>query len=453
MILFMLLTAALSTGAQMPSTFLYNPRDLMHSIAILKANSSQRAHDAYESLIHSALELLPESGKPWSKATGPWSVMNKTLSIPNVSKHNYISIGIYNHPCNNLPKGCKAYPGGHLLPPQDCDNTTGLPWEPCDGLRNMDAINMGDAPSAGSMMNAVGTLSMSSFFCMEDKQQCQRFAERAAHLLRVFFLENETMMYPNLYFGQIDPKSTPPNKGHGGFIEWTELPFMLDHVAMLRYAAPDVWTSNDHEQFEVWVSQFLEYVNGAAAKGERDMTNNHGTWYDNTWQGVALHALNSTQADQAAQEVMNVRIATQIKGDGKEWIELERTNPAGYCMYNLQALTNNADQYMTASGKDDIWKFTNKDGGNIRKAIDFLVQFATGGMKWPYKQIEPPTWGGLFASLRRASRIYQNEQYEIDACKVSKGSGIGKQEHPWLHSSYRDNVFDLLVPPMYNITC
>lgn len=30
---------------------------------------------------------------------------------------------------------------------------------------------------------------------------------------------------------------------------------------------------------------------------------------------------------------MNVRIATQIKGDGKEWIELERTNPAGYCMY------------------------------------------------------------------------------------------------------------------------
>lgn len=38
-----------------------------------------------------------------------YSVMAKNLSLPNISNHNYISIGIYDHPCNDLPHGCKPY--------------------------------------------------------------------------------------------------------------------------------------------------------------------------------------------------------------------------------------------------------------------------------------------------------------------------------------------------------
>ena len=56
------------------------------------------------------------------------TVMSKNITLPGVSKHNYISIGIYNHPCNARPKGCKAYPGGKPLPPSECNNRTGLPW-------------------------------------------------------------------------------------------------------------------------------------------------------------------------------------------------------------------------------------------------------------------------------------------------------------------------------------
>ena len=56
------------------------------------------------------------------------TVMSKNLTLPGVSKHNYISIGIYNHPCNAQPKGCKPYPGGKPLPPSECNQHTGLPW-------------------------------------------------------------------------------------------------------------------------------------------------------------------------------------------------------------------------------------------------------------------------------------------------------------------------------------
>ena len=85
-------------------------------------------------------------------------------------------------------------------------------------------------------------------------------------------------MAPNLYYGQIQPRDTPPNKGHGGFIEWTHLPSMLDKVTLLRQAFPTVWTNADHAQLQAWLAELLVYVESKTAAGERDMSNNHGTY-------------------------------------------------------------------------------------------------------------------------------------------------------------------------------
>ena len=38
-----------------------------------------------------------------------------------------------------------------------------------------------------------------------------------------------------------------------------------------------------------------------------------------------------------------VSTITQVAANGSEWIELERANPSGYCVYNLIAFTLNAD--------------------------------------------------------------------------------------------------------------
>lgn len=163
---------------------------------------------AYRSVITAARQMMPPPGSAkWFFSYGPWSVMNKSLSLPNVSDHEYISIGIYNHPCNNLPADCKPYPGGHLLPPDQCDNTTGLPWEPCDGIVNHDAVNDGDSPRSSQMAEAIIRLSHAAFFCNESTKECASFAKRAIAVLRVFFLDDATKMLPNFYYGQIDPRT------------------------------------------------------------------------------------------------------------------------------------------------------------------------------------------------------------------------------------------------------
>ena len=108
-------SAAPHAAASRLRTFVYNATELLATRAAVASGLTAPGLAVAQ---REAKRLMPVPGAPWSNKTGPWSVVNKTLKTPSgVSKRNYMSIGIYNHPCNNLAPHCKPYPGGHLLPP------------------------------------------------------------------------------------------------------------------------------------------------------------------------------------------------------------------------------------------------------------------------------------------------------------------------------------------------
>ena len=121
-------TAAVGSGAGL-DTYLWDPVALLATRAAIRGGGAGVATaESYAGLARSARIMVPSSDKaiPWQWDIGPWSVMNKTLATPaNLSRHNYLSIGIYNHPCSALPPKCKPYPGAcassvepsHLSPP------------------------------------------------------------------------------------------------------------------------------------------------------------------------------------------------------------------------------------------------------------------------------------------------------------------------------------------------
>ena len=112
-----LLSAFASAAPHAPRlrTFVYNATELLATRAAVASGLTAPGLAVAQ---REAKRLMPAPGAPWANKTGPWSVVNKTLKTPTgVSKRNYMSIGIYNHPCNNLAPHCKPYPGGHLLPP------------------------------------------------------------------------------------------------------------------------------------------------------------------------------------------------------------------------------------------------------------------------------------------------------------------------------------------------
>jgi hypothetical protein len=141
-----------SSSSTPPTLKLHVLGDLLQARAALHGPSPS-------ALLSSSWEMLLAQADDKAKAAQTWSVMSKNITIPGVSKHNYISsktknlhfsfaspfadsgtvlclsplrptvpVGIYNHPCNAQPTGCKAYPGGTPLPMSECDNSTGLPY-------------------------------------------------------------------------------------------------------------------------------------------------------------------------------------------------------------------------------------------------------------------------------------------------------------------------------------
>ena len=98
---------------------------------------------------------------------------------------------------------------------------------------------------------------------------------------------------------------------------------------------------------------------------------------------------------------------------------------------------------MAAHGSSgvDVWHFATKDGRSLRKAIDYMLPFALGHKAWPYKQIEPPNWGGLASVCRRAANAYHERAYEEAACVL-------------YGSEYHRNAINLFEPPVFtDVTC
>ena len=121
----------------------------------------------------------------------------------------------------------------------------------------------------------------------------------------------------------------------------------------------------------IWL---LESPEGRA---EAKAQNNHGSWYDVQ---VASYAL-LHRSKRACQESLNAssrreRITKQIAPDGRQPRELERSQAWNYSLFNLEAL------FDAASIADklgmDLWNYETQDKRGIRKALDWLLPFATG---------------------------------------------------------------------------
>jgi hypothetical protein len=148
--------------------------------------------------------------------------------------------------------------------------------------------------------------------------------------------------------------------------------------------------------------------------------NNHGSWYDVQ---VASYALFTGQ-EQLAKKVLAgfaaKRIATQIEPDGRQPNELARSRAWHYSIFNLQALFNAAA--IADKVGIDMWK-SETTNRSIRKAIDWLIPFATGEKKWPYKEIAAFEPQKLAPLLRIAAIRYREPAYEHAIARLPKITG------------------------------
>jgi hypothetical protein len=71
-----------------------------------------------------------------------------------------------------------------------------------------------------------------------------------------------------------------------------------------------------------------------------------------------------------------------MDGQGAFPLELKRTKPYGYSLFNLDAMSTICQVLSVPA--NDLWAFETPDGRNMKKAIDFLYPFVKDKSAWAY---------------------------------------------------------------------
>jgi hypothetical protein len=204
------------------------------------------------------------------------------------------------------------------------------------------------------------------------------YAKHAAEHLRAWFLNPATLMNPNLQYAQaIHGRVT----GRGiGIIDTIHLVEVARALPFLR----DELTSAEQDALTKWFSDYLQWLT-TSSNGieERDAKNNHGTCWVMQVAQFARYVGDDALSKYCAERFKTVLLPTQIASDGRMPLELARTLPYSYCLFNLDAL---ATICQILSPLEDLWSYTLADGRGFRKAMAFMAPYIANKRNWP----QPP---------------------------------------------------------------
>ncbi len=370
----MLISVLLAAAASARDYFGVAPGALECSKARIQAGDSI-LRPAFEALVKEADKAL---------AVDPPSVTCKSKLQPGITKNDYCSQAPYFWPDPSKPDG--------------------LPYIPRDGEVNPESrTEASDQHRAEILGGTVSTLALAYAFTGRES-----YAEHAARCLKVWFIDPETRMNPQMEYAQFVPGL---NTGRGiGIIEAGGIVEAADASALL--AGSKAWSGDDDAALLGWADKFHDWLltsrNGKAEAAEKQ---NHGTMFDVRVSRLALMLGKIDEVKTITETAREKRIAMQIEPDGRQPMELRRTKSFNYSRLNLRGLAELA--VIAGRVGVDLWHFETPDGRSIRKAIGFMEPYVRDeSLKWPTQQIVPIIRSELAVVFRQASIAYHEPRYE-----------------------------------------
>jgi len=311
----------------------------------------------------------------------PLSVMDKVQTPPSGNKHDFLSMGPYWWP--------------------DSSKADGLPYVRFDGRRNPEYHTITDQEYFTRTIDAAEKLSVA--FAISDDS---RYAAGAAKVLRVWFLDEDTKMNPNLNHAQYIPGI---NTGRGiGIIETRQIFKLLDALCLLEPS--EEWTDTDAKKMRTWIEDYYRWLTTHPyGIDESNEKNNHGTWYDVQVTSLALYLGKMDDARKYLEQAKEKRIGAQIESDGRQPLELARTKSWDYSLMNLSAFVHLA-QLGERAGVD-LWNYESPKGGSLRKALGYLLRYAEAPATWEYQNLHPIEPHTLVPLIVKGQKRFADEKY------------------------------------------
>ncbi len=296
-------------------------------------------------------------------------------------KHDYFSEGDYWWP---NPKD----PGG--------------PYMRRDGYSNPDNFNS-DRQALIRLSLQVPAL-MSAYLMTRQ----MRYARHAALHLRAWFLNPTTLMNPSLTYAQAIYGRTY-GRGIGiidtiHLIEVTRAARHLDRTGAL--------TPAEIAGVRKWFADYLNWMRTSKnGRDEEAARNNHGSSWVAQAAAYAAYTGNREAVAMCRNRFRSALLPTQLAPNGSFPLELARTKPYSYSLFNLDVLAMVCQIASSRdSAADDLWQFALPDGDHYRKAVDFMYPYIKDKSKWPYRQ-DVEYWNDL--PNRQPSLLFAGLAYRL----------------------------------------
>jgi hypothetical protein len=207
----------------------------------------------------------------------------------------------------------------------------------------------------------------------------EKYVRQAFVHINAWFVNPDTRMNPSLLYSQaIRGRFT----GRGiGIIDTIQLMEVAQGIIAMQNAG-----SIDKELLEAVKSWFADYLKWLTThqygKDEMNAKNNHGTCWVMQVASFAKLTGNTEILDFCRKRYKEILLPDQMAEDGSFPLEIKRTKPYGYSIFNLDAMTMICQ--ILSDNKNDLWNWQTPDGKSIRKGIDFLWPFVADKSKWTY---------------------------------------------------------------------
>lgn len=345
-------------------TFSVDFDNLKENKRLLKGNSSTMV-EALEELKQVADESMKKPIR---------SVVEK-INIPGIKdKHNYVSMGPYWWPDPSKPDG--------------------LPYIRKDGKTNPEVKKITDKAYFNELCGIIADLGLAYFYTEES-----RYSKNAVQRLKVWFLDSETRMNPNLDNGQYIPGR---NTGRmEGVIDTRVLVSLIDGIQLLK-SSPE-WTSEVGKGINDWFTEFLNWLEtnklGVAAS---KATNNIGTAYYMQVVQINLFLGKAEPVRKYASNQIPKLLDQQIDESGVQVHEVKRTNSWNYSILNLNYWFNMAN--MLEYVGYDLWNFKTNRGRSLNQAFENLLPYALKEKEWDDTQLRNVDLTNSFNNLYQLSK-------------------------------------------------
>ena len=250
-------------------------------------------------------------------------------------------------------------------------NKTGLPYVGRDGESNPDTFNY-HRMAMRDMKDAVAALAAAYALTGDGK-----YASKATDYVRVFFLDEKTRMNPNLDYAQV-VLGEPGGRSYGiiDTLHLAELPVAVRFLEKSPAFDPAVDAG-----LKKWFSDYMHWMT-TSTNGVKEMNaaNNHSIADFVQLASFALFVGDKKMVDFCRERFKEVLLPKQMGADGSFALELKRTKPYGYSIFQADNVAILC--VLLSTPTDDLWKFKLPHGETPLKSTEFIYPYLADKQKW-----------------------------------------------------------------------